>query len=100
MKKGLLLGLVALFLGSACTSLGVYTDYDTSINFSNYRTFAFYKPGIDKAEISDLEKRRILRSIEEVLEEKGYRKSDNADLLVTIATKEEDDITVSTQTIG
>jgi hypothetical protein len=100
MKKGLLLGLVALILGSACTSLRVYTDYDTSINFSNYRTFAFYKPGIDKAEISDLEKRRILRAIEEVLEEKGYRKSDNADLLITIATKEEDDITVSTQTIG
>ena len=100
MKKGLLFGLVVLFLTSACTSLRVYTDYDTSVNFSTYKTFAFYKPGIDKAEISDLEKRRILRAIESVLEEKGYRKSENADLLVTIATKESDDITVSTQTFG
>lgn len=100
MKKGLLFGLVVLFLTSACTSLRVYTDYDTSVNFSTYKTFAFYKPGIDKAEISDLEKRRILRAIESVLEEKGYRKSENADLLVTIATKESDNITVSTQTFG
>ncbi|MFM1808493.1 MAG: hypothetical protein RLZZ242_1218 [Bacteroidota bacterium] len=100
MKKGLLLGMIALMFSSACTSLRVYTDYDTGVNFSTYKTFAFYKPGIDKAEISDLDKRRILRAIEGVLEEKGYRKSENADLLITIATKEEDDVTVTTQTIG
>jgi len=32
----------------------VAADYDKEANFDSYNTFAFFKPGIDKAEISDL----------------------------------------------
>jgi len=72
---------------SSCSTVRVATDYDREANFDNYKTFAFFKPGIDKAEISDLDKRRILKAIEAELMAKGYTKSENPDLLVSIFTK-------------
>ncbi|MDP2059666.1 MAG: DUF4136 domain-containing protein, partial [Flavobacteriaceae bacterium] len=44
--------LFALFL-TACSSVQVATDYDKTVSFNQYKTFAFYKDGIDKVEISD-----------------------------------------------
>lgn len=80
----MLLLLVAL---SSCSSVRVAADYDRETNFDNYKTFAFFKPGIDKAEINDIDKRRILRAIEAELMAKGYTKSENPDMLVSIFTK-------------
>ena len=59
--KPLLLTLVILF--SSCSAIKVAVDYDSKVDFKKYKTFAFYKTGIDKAEISDLDKKRILRAI-------------------------------------
>ncbi|GGK09970.1 hypothetical protein GCM10007962_00180 [Yeosuana aromativorans] len=80
-----LLGL--LFVVTSCTSVRVATDYDRKANFNDYKTFAFFKTGIDKAEISDLDKRRILRAIETELLAKGFTKSENPDLLISLFTK-------------
>lgn len=76
---------LGLLLGS-CSSVRVATDYDQSANFKDYNTFAFFKPGIDEAEISDLDKKRILRAIESELLSKGFKKSTNPNLLVSIFT--------------
>ena len=64
MKKGFLL-LLSVILLSSCNAVKVVTDYDSKVDFNKYKTFAFYKPEIDKAKISDLDKKRILRAIEE-----------------------------------
>ena len=79
--------LALLLVATSCTSVRVATDYDRSANFNNYKTFAFFKNGIDKAEISDLDKRRILRAIESELLAKGFTKSENPDILISIFTK-------------
>ena len=79
--------LVILFVVTSCSSVRVATDYDKNANFGAYKTFAFFKSGIDKAEINDLDKRRILRAIETELLAKGFTKSENPDLLVSIFTK-------------
>ena len=79
--------LVFAILLSSCSSVRVAADYDREANFDQYKTFAFFKPGIDKAEISDIDKRRILRAIEAELMAKGMTKSDNPDMLVSIFTK-------------
>ncbi len=79
--------LVILLVVTSCTSVRVAADYDRNANFNDYKTFAFFKTGIDKAEISDLDKRRILRAIESELLAKGYTKSDKPDLLVSLFTK-------------
>ena len=83
-----LLPLLAIVLiASSCSTVRVTSDYDQSINFNEYKTYAFYKPGIDKAEISDLEKRRILKAIENEMAAKGFTKSDNPTVLISIFAK-------------
>ena len=79
--------LLVVLLVSSCSSVRVASDYSKETEFGDYKTFAFFKPGIDKAEISDLDKRRILKAIEAELMAKGMTKSDNPDMLVSIFTK-------------
>ncbi|MBV7269328.1 DUF4136 domain-containing protein [Winogradskyella luteola] len=79
--------IVFAILLSSCSSIRVAADYDRETNFDQYKTFAFFKPGIDEAEISDIDKRRILRAIEAELMAKGMTKSENPDMLVSIFTK-------------
>ena len=67
MKVFKLLPLALLFLVASCSSVRVSSDYDTATDFSKFKTFAFYKKGIDKVEISDLDKRRILKALESEL---------------------------------
>jgi len=86
--------LVLLLVITSCSSVKVAADYDKDVNFSEYKTFAFYKTGIDKAEISDLDKRRLLRSIEAELLAKGYTKSEKPDLLVSLFTKSRQEVNV------
>lgn len=87
MKKIILSLTVVCFLATACSSVQVATDYDKKVAFDQYKTFAFYKDGIDKVEISDLDKKRILRAIEQQMTAKGFTKSDNPDLMVNIFAK-------------
>ncbi|MDX1761616.1 MAG: DUF4136 domain-containing protein [Christiangramia sp.] len=85
--------LLAVFLTS-CSSVRVASDYDREANFSDYGSYAFFKPGIDKAEISDLDKKRILRAIEAEMQRKGFTKSEDPDLLVSIFTKTNENINI------
>lgn len=86
--------LIIIFLLTSCTSVRVASDYDKNVNFDTFKTFAFYKTGIDKAEINDLDKRRIMRAIESELLVKGFSKSSNPDILVSIFTKSREKINV------
>ncbi|PIA81033.1 hypothetical protein BFR04_15115 [Gaetbulibacter sp. 4G1] len=86
--------LALLILVSSCSSVRVAADYDKNAKFGEYKTFAFFKTGIDKAEISDLDKRRILRAIEAELLTKGFTKSENPDLLVSLFTKSQQRVNV------
>lgn len=81
------LPVLILFVVTSCSTVRVSTDYDTQTDFNQYKTFAFYKKGIDKVEISDLDKRRILRAIEAELMAKGMIKSENPDIIVNIFAK-------------
>lgn len=93
MKKTLFFIAIALMITS-CASIRVSSDYDTKTDFSKYKTFAFYKKGIDKAPISSLDKRRILRAVEAELIAKGFTKSKNPDLLVSIFAKSRQNVRV------
>lgn len=95
MKKSnqsiLLLFLILLFL-NGCNSIKVYSDFDSDINFDNYNSFAFYKTGIDNVKISDIDKKRILKSIEKNLLQKGMLINEKPDLLINISTKSAENI--------
>ena len=94
MKIFSLFSLILIITLSSCTTVRVASDYDQKANFNQYKSFAFFKPGIDKAEISDLDKKRILRAIEADMTAKGFVKSDNPDMLVSIFTKTRENINV------
>lgn len=85
--------LVLVFL-SSCVSVRVIADYDRQANFNTYKTYAFYKTGIDRAQISDLDKKRILKAIETEMASRGFTKSQDPDLLVSIFTKEREQVDV------
>ena len=93
MKNLLIIGLGILTFG--CSSIRVFSDFDNSVNFDNYKSFAFFKPGIEEVEISDLDKRRILKSIEQSLEEKKLVLSSNPDLLINISVKATDRVFIN-----
>ena len=102
MKKLLKITSIVLLLiyATSCSSVRVASDYDTTSNFGEYKTFAFFKPGVDEAEISDLDKRRILRAIETELTQRGFTKSENPDLLVSIFTTERERVNVYNNAFG
>ena len=74
MKKIILLLLLISFIFS-CNSIRVSSDYNQDIKFTEFKTYAFSKTGIDKVEINDIDKKRILKAIDVELYNKGYRKS-------------------------
>ena len=92
--------LLCLGILTSCSSVKVVSDYDTKVDFSTYKTFAFYKKGIDKASVSDLDKKRIMRAIENELIEKGFTKSENPDLLISIFTKSREQVNVTDNNLG
>jgi len=91
--------MVLLFL-SSCTSVRVLSDYDRGTDFKAYKSYAFYKTGIDKAQISDLDKKRILRAIETEMGNRGFVKSESPDILVSIFTKESEQVDVYNNNFG
>ena len=52
--------LVSLYLNNAflffmsCSSIQIFSDHDSSVDFSGYKTFAYFKTEIDQVNISDL----------------------------------------------
>ncbi|WP_237274645.1 DUF4136 domain-containing protein [Tenacibaculum ovolyticum] len=98
-NKLLLLPIIALVITS-CSSVRVATDYDTKVNFNQYKTFAFYKKGIDKASISDLDKKRIMRAVESELLAKGMTKSSSPDILVSLFTKSRERVNIDDNMFG
>ena len=92
--------LLCLGILTSCSSVKVVSDYDTKVDFSTYKTFAFYKKGIDKASVSDHDKKRIMRAIENELIEKGFTKSENPDLLISIFTKSREQVNVTDNNLG
>ena len=93
--KNITLLLITLIL-SSCSSIKVFSDYDRNIDFSNYETFAYFKPEIDKVDISDLDKRRILKALDSEMNLKGLSKSETPDLLIGFTTKAKEQIYVNT----
>ena len=94
MKSIKLIPIFLLFVLASCSSVRVNADYDKKANFDAYHTFAYLKGSIDKVEISDLDKKRILYAIDEVMQTKGFSKSDTPDILISFFTQESERVDV------
>jgi hypothetical protein len=94
MKTIQLLSLLFIVTLTSCSSVRVNADYDKKANFDSYKTYAYLKSGVDNAEISDLDKKRILYAIDEVMALKGFIKSENPDVLLSFFTQERERVNV------
>ncbi len=94
MKKKTFLALFCGILLTSCATVSTVSDYDRGTSFEEYKTFAFYKPGIDQVQISDLDKKRILRAIEAEMLAMGFTKSENPDVIVSFFTNEKEVVNV------
>lgn len=96
MKAIKIIPVLLFFIMSSCgSSIKVYSDFDKNTDFSPYKTYAFHQKSIDKVQISELDKRRILQAIEFELGKKGMTKSETPDLLINIFTKEKEEVDVN-----
>ena len=74
--------LLLLILG--CAPVRVQLDYDPGAVFENYSSYGI-APGLDSG-LSELDERRLLESAGTVLQTRGFRLSDDPDLLLDIRT--------------
>jgi hypothetical protein len=94
MKTLKLLSILGFFILTSCATVSVNADYDKKASFSNYKTYAFLKSGVDQLKISDLDKKRILYAIDEAMPAKNFTKSENPDVLINLLTKERERVNV------
>lgn len=96
---GVSLALLALFTAACSTGLQVRSDEDPAANFSQYRTFTFFDPmGIEGGYNSPIFGELFREAISHELSQRGYRKADNADLIVNVTIRTDDKISMRTYT--
>lgn len=89
----LVLSLLGFFLAS-CKTVSVTYDFDHSTDFNTYKTYNFHQKGIDKLELNDLDKRRILTAIEANLAAKGFIKSEAPDLYINVLASSKEKVSI------
>jgi hypothetical protein len=88
----------------ACSpSLKVSSDYDKSVDFTKYKTFAMYQLQDKSGAVSQLNQNRIFDAVKKQMIAKGFTENDaNPDVLVNVVTylKEKQQVTANTNYYG
>lgn len=89
-RKLIIIILMIIFASAIFTSCGpgieVSSDYDKSVNFSEYKTFGLYDVK-SSAKVNQLNEDRIIKCVKEEMTKKGLTENDShPDLLINIAT--------------
>jgi hypothetical protein len=77
---------IFLFAVTACSSITVTYDYDKTVDFNKYKTYA-YTEETKKLPVSDLDRDRLMKAVDAELAARGLTKSDNPDALVDLQVK-------------
>jgi|26BtaG_2_1085354.scaffolds.fasta_scaffold00021_7 hypothetical protein len=85
---------VLAFFVTSCNTVQVTYDFDKTTDFNTYKTYNFHQNGIDKLELNDLDKRRILSAIEANLAMKGFTKSETPELFINVLASSKDKVNI------
>ena len=94
----LLIILVAFVMLTCCASKPmIRTDYDPTVDFTQYKTFAFFSPmSIEGENYSSLWGRVFRESIGRQMRRLGYVESNDPDLVINVSARLQDKTSVTT----
>lgn len=88
---------VAILLASCASKPTIETDYDHTIDFSKYTTYGFFNPmGIENPNYSSIYGSIFRDAISKEMESRGYKMSDNPDLMINVSGRLQDKTKVTT----
>jgi len=91
--------LMGFYVVSCGPSLKVSHDYDKSVNFDQYKTFALYNSDSIHDAISPLNQQRILNAVKSEMAKKGFQESASTpDVWVNVTAVLENRVAVSSTT--
>lgn len=91
------LAVAALLIASCASKPDIKSDYDRSVDFSQYKTYAFFNPmGIENPNYSSIYGSIFREAISREMESRGYVKSDNPDLLINVSGRLQEKTRVTT----
>ena len=87
----------AILLAACASGPTIESDYDHSIDFSQYKTYAFFNPmGIENPNYSSIYGSIFRTAISAEMESRGYVMSDNPDLMINVSGRLQDKTKVTT----
>lgn len=86
MKKNIYLFIIIAAFAAGCSPVTVSYDYDKTIDFNKYKTYAYTEES-NKLPIGDLDRSRLMRAVDAELSARGFTKSDNPDALIDLTVK-------------
>jgi hypothetical protein len=90
---------VAMMLSACASGPTIQSDYDRSVDFSQYKTYGYFNPmGIENPNYSSLLGQMFRDAIDAQMQSRGYVLSDNPDLLINVSARLEDKTQVRTYT--
>ncbi|HEY5776080.1 MAG TPA: DUF4136 domain-containing protein, partial [Xanthomonadales bacterium] len=91
------LAAISMAIASCASKPTIETDYDHTIDFSQYKTYAFFNPmGIENPNYSSIYGSIFRDAISKEMESRGYVKSDNPDLLINVSGRLQEKTQVTT----
>ena len=97
MFRFVLIAGAAILLASCASKPTIETDYDHTIDFSQYKTYGFFNPmGIENPNYSSIYGSIFRDAISKEMESRGYSMSDNPDLMINVSGRLQDKTKVTT----
>lgn len=91
------LAATAMLIAGCASGPKIQSDYDHTADFSQFKTYAFFNPmGIENPNYSSIYGSIFRDAISKEMESRGYRMSDNPDLLINVSGRLQDKTTVTT----
>lgn len=86
-----------MLIASCASKPTIETDYDHTVDFSQFKTYAFFDPmGIENPNYSSIYGSIFRDAISKEMESRGYTKSDNPDLLINVSGRLQEKTKVTT----
>jgi hypothetical protein len=88
---------IAVLLASCASKPTIQSDYDHSIDFGQFKTYGFFNPmGIENPNYSSIYGSIFRDAISKEMASRGYRQSDNPDLLINVSGRLQEKTKVTT----